>query len=132
VESNLLKRNANIIVVACGEQWADATEHENKLRPGIEDYLGAGLILSKLAGSKSPEAEACIGAYDYSKHKIQELVWESASGRELRERGFGQDVTYCSQIDQFDVVPTLKKLFTSHRIFDNICATFKCDEETSR
>jgi 2-phosphosulfolactate phosphatase len=38
-----------------------------------------------------------------------ELIWESASGNEPRERGFDQDVAYCSQIDQYNVVPTLKK-----------------------
>ena len=101
------KWSAKITVVACGEQWSDALENENKLRPGIEDYLGAGMILSKLEGSKSPEAEVCVGAFEYSKKHFKELLWECASGRELRERGFGQDVQFCSQTDISQHVPIL-------------------------
>ena len=102
-----IKLNANITVIPCGEKWPDALENENKLRPGIEDYLGAGIILSKLIGSKSPEAEVCIGAFEYSKNKLGELIWDSASGRELRERGFEQDVIHCSKVDISKAVPIL-------------------------
>lgn len=77
------------------------------MRPGIEDYLGAGLILSKLQGSKSPEAQVCIGAYKQSETIFRELIWDCGSGRELRERGYEQDVKYCFQIDVSDVVPIL-------------------------
>ncbi|AGA59142.1 phosphosulfolactate phosphohydrolase-like enzyme [Thermobacillus composti KWC4] len=108
--ANRLKRelNANITVVPCGEKWPDARENENRLRPGIEDYLGAGMILSRLEGSKSPEAEVCIGAYEASGTKLAELVWDSASGRELREKGFEQDVLYCARTDICSVVPVLR------------------------
>ncbi|MCK9910495.1 2-phosphosulfolactate phosphatase, partial [Microbacteriaceae bacterium K1510] len=51
---------AAITVIPCGEHWPAGKEDENSLRPAIEDYLGAGAILSKLAGSKSPEARFCI------------------------------------------------------------------------
>lgn len=108
-KANLLRTELgiNITVVPCGEKWSDALENENMLRPSIEDYLGAGIILSKLTGSKSPEAEVCIGAYEYSKNKISELILDSASGRELRERGYVQDVIHCSQVDITTVVPIL-------------------------
>ncbi|MFC3790337.1 2-phosphosulfolactate phosphatase [Paenibacillus sp. GCM10012307] len=108
-KANLLRAElgTNITVVSCGEKWPDALKNEDKLRPSIEDYLGAGIILSKLTGSKSPEAEVCIGAYEYSKNKISELIWDSASGRELRERGYEQDVIHCSQVDITTVVPIL-------------------------
>jgi len=110
-KANLLKNKlgTNITVVPCGEKWLDALENENELRPSIEDYLGAGIILSKLTGSKSPEAEVCIGAYEYSKDKISELIWDSASGRELRERGYEQDVLHCSQCDITTTVPILRE-----------------------
>jgi 2-phosphosulfolactate phosphatase len=101
------KLGANITVVPCGEKWSDALENENKLRPSIEDYLGAGIILSKLIGSKSPEVEVCIGAYVYTKNKLRELIWDSVSGRELRERGYEQDVIHCSQVDIYTSVPIL-------------------------
>lgn len=99
---------ANISVVACGERWPGVLEPDNTLRPAIEDYLGAGLILSKLTGSKSPEAEVCIGAWKHSRDKLSSLIWDSASSRELRERGYDDDVTYCCQVDNSRAVPILQ------------------------
>ncbi|CAH1195884.1 putative 2-phosphosulfolactate phosphatase [Paenibacillus auburnensis] len=104
-----LEMDVNITVIPCGEKWSDVKEGEDELRPGIEDYLGAGLILSRLAGTKSPEAEVCIGAVKSSGHRIRDLIWESASGRELRERGYEDDVTYCCQADISYAVPVLQE-----------------------
>ncbi|WP_256700789.1 2-phosphosulfolactate phosphatase [Paenibacillus sp. P46E] len=101
------KLNRDITVITCGEKWSDAVNQENNLRPGIEDYLAAGAIIAQLQGSKSPEAEVCAGAYEYSRHKIERLIRESASARELRERGYDADVTYCCQLDKYAVVPML-------------------------
>lgn len=107
--ANQLKRQTgtNITVIACGERWADSLEQENNIRPGIEDYLGAGAILSGLGGSKSPEAQVCIGAYEAARPKLAELIWECGSGRELRERGFEEDVRFSIQMDKFSTVPVL-------------------------
>lgn len=99
---------ANITVVPCGEQWSNALDNENRLRPGIEDYLAAGLILSKLNGAKSPEAKVCIGAYESCKADLHDLVWGCGSGRELRELGYEQDVRHCIQLDALDLVPVLQ------------------------
>ncbi|TQR21596.1 2-phosphosulfolactate phosphatase [Psychrobacillus vulpis] len=104
-----LQTNANITVVPCGEQWSHGLEFEDNLRPSMEDYLGAGAILSNLEGDKSPEAEVCIGAFHYSKNKINELIWDCGSGRELRERGFETDVKHCSRLNVYQTVPLLKK-----------------------
>ncbi|MDQ0270432.1 2-phosphosulfolactate phosphatase [Cytobacillus purgationiresistens] len=104
-----IKTKANITVIPCGEQWSDARENEDALRPSIEDYLGAGAILSYLNGKKSPEVEVCIGAFKHSKQKLNELVWECGSGRELRERGFAEDVKYCSHLNVDQTVPILNK-----------------------
>jgi len=103
------KTGADITVIPCGEKWSSVLENENDLRPGIEDYLGAGLILSMLKGSKSPEVRVCIGAYEHAKTSIRELIWDSGSGRELRERGYGRDVEYCAQIDVCRAVPVLHR-----------------------
>lgn len=102
------KTGAAISVIPCGERWSSVLGSENNMRPGIEDYLGAGLILSKLRGSRSPEAQVCLGAYEHSKPKLSELIAGCGSGRELIERGYGQDVRYCSQIDVSSVVPVLR------------------------
>lgn len=100
---------ADITVVPCGEQWNDPAGQENRLRPGIEDYLAAGLILSKLNGSKSPEAQVCAGAYEYSRLNVAELIYDSGSGRELRQRGYEADVTHCIETDRSSAVPVLEE-----------------------
>lgn len=100
---------ADITVVACGELWNDAGENEDRLRPSIEDYLGAGAILAELSGKKSAEAEVCSGAFKSTESRLKELVWDSGSGRELRERGYEEDVHYCSQLNLTDIVPVLKE-----------------------
>ncbi|MGD8192391.1 2-phosphosulfolactate phosphatase [Brevibacillus ginsengisoli] len=105
------KTGANITVVPCGEHWNQVQADENGLRPAIEDYLGAGAILSKLDGSKSPEAQVCIGAFHSSESKIAELLWECGSGRELREFGFAEDVRHCSRLDVYQNVPILDHNF---------------------
>lgn len=108
--ANQLKNEtkANITVIPCGELWNEIIENEDGLRPSIEDYLGAGAILSELSGSKSPEAEVCIGAFYYSKDRISELVWDCGSGRELREKGYEADVIHCSQMNKYHTVPNLR------------------------
>lgn len=98
---------ANITVVPCGEQWGDVLEGENSMRPGIEDYLGAGAILSKMNGDQSPEAELCSNAFKGVKDRVQDLIRECGSGRELRLKGYEKDVIHASQIDSFKTVPVL-------------------------
>lgn len=75
----------------------------------MEDYLGAGVILSYLEGEKSPEAEVCMGAFQQAKPKLNALIWESGSGRELRERGFAADVKHCSRLNVYQTIPILKE-----------------------
>ncbi|RSD26662.1 2-phosphosulfolactate phosphatase [Mesobacillus subterraneus] len=98
---------AAITVVPCGEMWNDVRENESSLRPSVEDYLGAGAIISRMNGEKSPEAEVCAAAFNGSAGRMKDLVWECGSGRELRERGFAEDVRYCSQLDITDTVPIM-------------------------
>ncbi|WP_274651341.1 2-phosphosulfolactate phosphatase [Paenibacillus humicola] len=103
------KLHTPITVVPCGEKWTNVADPGETFRPAIEDFLGAGAILSRLNGSKSPEAEVCIGAYRSLKDLIGELVWDSASGRELRERGYGQDVKHSIRTDASSAVPILER-----------------------
>lgn len=102
---------ANITVIPCGEQWNDVQTGENRLRPAIEDYLGAGAILDQLKGSKSPEAEVCVNAFQNSKHQIERLIWNSGSGKELRQRGFENDVIHCSRLNVYSAA---SKLLDNH------------------
>lgn len=99
--------STDITVISCGEQWEDVFDRENKLRPAMEDYLGAGAILSKLNGEKSPEAELCASAFKSVEERVQDLIWDCGSGRELRLKGFEKDVLHAAQIDAFKNVPIL-------------------------
>lgn len=103
-----IQTNANITVVPCGEQWSDGKEEEDTLRTAIEDYLGAGAILSYLEGEKSPEAEVCAGTFHYAESKLEELIWDCGSGRELRDRGYAADVKHCGRLNIYQTVPLLK------------------------
>lgn len=98
---------ANITVVPCGEQWESVRENEDSLRPSMEDYLGAGAILANLQGSQSPEAIICAGAFKSVKQRVDTLMWESGSGRELRNRGYGDDVKHCTRLNVYETVPIL-------------------------
>ena len=74
------------------------------MRPAIEDYIGAGAIIAHLKGSKSPEAEMAELSYT-SCESISQAVNECSSGRELNERGFGDDVKLAVQENCSQVVP---------------------------
>jgi 2-phosphosulfolactate phosphatase len=108
-EADRLRRSTGgcVTVVPCGEQWADATPGDQRLRPCVEDHLGAGAILARLKGSQSPEAEVCAGAFLHARPRLAELIWECGSGRELRERGLAEDVRHSLQLDRYAAVPTL-------------------------
>ena len=81
-------------VCPAGERWPDGS-----LRPAIEDWLAAGAILRNLPGSKSPEADAAIVAFERARQTLAENIAQSGSGRELIERGFKQDVDLAAALD---------------------------------
>lgn len=98
----------NVTVIACGERdGADPTSSEGAFRVAIEDYLGAGSILSRIPFSHSPEAYLCASAFVKSRSRIGDLIWDCASGRELREAGFDGDVKFAARLGVLDVVPSL-------------------------
>jgi 2-phosphosulfolactate phosphatase len=92
-------RGVDVGLVAAGEQWPDGT-----LRPAYEDWIGAGLIAADLAdiAQLSPEAEAAALA-----SQRRRPLAEVASGVELVDAGFGEDVDAAEEIDADDVVPVL-------------------------
>ena len=93
-----------VTIIACGER--DKFPH-NDLRMAIEDFLGAGAILAQLPFDKSPEAIVCEEAFKANITRIDSLLWECISGRELRGEGFADDVRFASRIDTHDRVPNL-------------------------
>ena len=76
-----------IAVIPAGERWPDGS-----LRPALEDWLGAGAVLYHLKGAASPEAGAARQAFEHHLPRLVDALGECASGRELIERGFEDDV----------------------------------------
>lgn len=107
-----------VTVLSCGERWEDRSE-EGDLRFALEDYLGAGAILSHLLMELSPDAVVCRAAFEASRNNLRGLLWECPSGVELREKGLGDDVEYCSAMNVLDCVPVLRGgAFRDYRALD--------------
>ncbi|MFD9631798.1 2-phosphosulfolactate phosphatase [Streptomyces violascens] len=95
-----------VAVIASGERWPDGS-----LRPSLEDLLGAGAVIAGLKGQRcggtlSPEAAAAAGAF-LSTPDVGAAVSAGASGRELADAGFAEDVAIATELDGSDVVPVL-------------------------
>lgn len=106
--SSLLDRTPlAVTVVACGERWKTPTE-DGAIRFALEDYLGAGAILSRLSHDPSPEARACAAAFVGSRDDLPRLIEDCGSGRELRAMGFGQDAAHAAKLDCYDAVPVMR------------------------
>ncbi|MGW7071223.1 2-phosphosulfolactate phosphatase [Streptomyces sp. NPDC054855] len=91
-----------VAVVAAGERWADGS-----LRPAVEDLLGAGAVISAMRGAEvSPEAAVAAGAFT-SCADVAATVTDGASGRELRDQGFAEDVAVAVEVGASLGVPVL-------------------------
>ncbi len=93
-----------VSVIACGERWPDGS-----LRPSLEDFLGAGAVLAHLGGDRSPEAIGAVAAWRDAMDRTEELLLGCASGKELLEKGWREDVLYASAHNVSDVVPVLRE-----------------------
>jgi len=107
VSSLLEQTNLSVTIIACGERWNPTTE-DGSLRFAIEDYLGAGAILSYLQHEKSPEACVCEDSFLQAQRNLQALLWDCDSGQELREKGFAEDVVQASQLNVYTIVPHME------------------------
>jgi len=97
---------ASVAVVAAGERWPDGS-----LRPAAEDLWGAGAVLAALVDlgvtDLSPEARLAERSYRVVEHDVADVLRGCASGLELAEAGFGEDVDVAAGLDVSDVVPVL-------------------------
>ena len=107
IEELMRQRGVAASVIACGERWTGENP-DGQLRFAIEDYLGAGSILSRLSINKSAEAIVCENAFRGSQVRLTELLLDSASGRELVDRGLARDVHLAGKVDLHDVVPVFQ------------------------
>lgn len=103
VASWAAKQRRDISVIASGERWDDGT-----IRFAIEDWLGAGAIISRLAGNRSAEAESAAASFERLRHSIHRTLAECPSGRELIEAGYPDDIDIASEVDADHVIPQLQ------------------------
>jgi len=106
-------RSLAVTVIACGEREKGPSD-DGPIRWAVEDYLGAGAVLSYLPQAKSPDAIVCESAFQDNKDKLDQILWECPSGLELREAGFGDDVIYSARLNIYDCVPTMFKHYFDH------------------
>ncbi|MGH9196398.1 MAG: 2-phosphosulfolactate phosphatase [Acidimicrobiia bacterium] len=98
-----------ISVIASGEQWKQSAE----LRPAVEDLIGAGAIIAKLGGNKSLEAMTAEAAFQSVRDQLSSSLPRTCSGKELLEKGYGDDVEFAASLNVSDAVPILhEKAFT--------------------
>lgn len=102
VAAHLARFTARVAVIPAGERWGDDT-----LRPCLEDWIGAGAVLSALPGSRSPEAELAIAAFTRFRGDLKRALSCCGSGKELIERRFRCDVDLASEYAVSAAVPML-------------------------
>jgi 2-phosphosulfolactate phosphatase len=96
-------RSGTVSLIPAGERWADGG-----LRPAIEDLIGVGAIISYLNGSRSPEAETALAAFEGARPVLADMLMACSSGKELIDRGFRGDVEIAAQLDVSETVPEFK------------------------
>jgi len=104
-----LATGGKLAVVAAGEKWT-----EGSLRPAIEDLWGAGAVIHYLKGTLSPEAQAAACSFESFSRAALHLLRHCASGRELMDRGFNQDIELAAAINESNIAPLLRDGAFSH------------------
>jgi GrpB-like predicted nucleotidyltransferase (UPF0157 family) len=103
VAAAALRHGGKIAIVPAGECWW----HDLSLRPAYEDLVGAGAIIRHLPGTRSPEAQAALAAYEAAAPDLAALLHRCSSGKELVEAGFAPDVALAGRLDVSDSAPIL-------------------------
>jgi 2-phosphosulfolactate phosphatase len=91
-----------ILVVAAGERWPDGS-----LRPGTEDWLGAGAVIHALAGPRSPEAALAEAGFLAAREDLEGYLARCPSGRELIGWGCAADVALAAELNVSVTAPRL-------------------------
>lgn len=92
-----------IAVIPAGERWRT----DGSLRPAYEDWLGAGAIISHLAGRLSPEARAARAAFRDAQAELGQLLGQCPSAQEHIELGLPENVQLAAALNSSVCVPLL-------------------------
>jgi 2-phosphosulfolactate phosphatase len=105
VANSAMQKGKRIAVIPAGEKWKD----NDTLRPCVEDFIGAGAIISYLwRDTISPEAAIAKSVYENFSAHLYETIKNCVSGKELTARGEEKDVFFASELNVSDCVPLLK------------------------
>ena len=101
----------SVAVIPAGERWPSGRaegQPDCSLRPALEDWLGAGAIISHLSGAWSPEARAAAAAFEVHQASLLETLMTISSGQELIDKGYAQDVELAAQYNISTTAPHFK------------------------
>jgi len=104
VASRARSCGTRIAVIPAGERWNDGS-----LRPGIEDWIGAGAVLAELPGRLSPEADLAVAAFERFRCNLHDVLARCCSGKELLKRGFARDVALAAEYRASTAAPLLRE-----------------------
>jgi 2-phosphosulfolactate phosphatase len=93
-----------ISVIPGGERW-----RSGELRVAIEDWLGAGAIISNLEGDLSAEARMARLAFEAGEDLLAKILEQSISGRELIEKGRLRDIHLAADLNSSTCAPILRE-----------------------
>jgi 2-phosphosulfolactate phosphatase len=101
-------------VIAAGEQWGVNMYDRGTsgpIRVALEDYVGAGAVVSALLAEgyspASPEAAFAATSYRTAEPYLAELLGGCGSGLELGEKGLSEDIALAGQVNVSKATPTL-------------------------
>jgi len=103
-----LSFGTNITVIPSGERFIYSPT-DSALRPSLEDWIGAGAIISYLDYHLhlSPEAQTAKYVFDAYRDQLQNTLKSCSSGVELISKGYEADVELASQLNISSIVPQL-------------------------
>lgn len=92
--------HGKVVCISAGERWPD-----DSLRPAVEDLMGAGMLISEIKAistdiSLGMDAAVALASYRSFAAQLVELVKASASGRELIDAGFADDVNIACELNE--------------------------------
>ena len=103
VAESAMKIGRNIAVIPAGERWEDGT-----LRPCLEDFVGAGALISYLRGTLSPEAMAAVSVFGNASENLLEKLKACSSGKEKISRNEEHDTKLAAELNISKCVPILR------------------------
>ena len=77
----------------------------------LEDTTFAGAVIDRLSKTHTYDTDAAFMArmlWENGKANLADFLLESAHAHRLKQFGITEDLKFCSQIDEFDVLPLLR------------------------